>query len=68
MEQVKLPFLVCLASKILLGIIGIPAWGVGFIPQNARAYFEKEENLVDTIGASRDTYAKPLKVTWGARN
>ncbi len=35
MERVKQPLLVRLASKILLGIIGILAWGVVFIPQNA---------------------------------
>jgi len=35
MEWVKQPLLVCLASKILLGIIGILAWEVVFIPQNA---------------------------------
>jgi hypothetical protein len=32
MEQVKRPLLVRLTSEILLGIIGIPTWGVGFIP------------------------------------
>jgi hypothetical protein len=51
-----------------LGIIGIPTWGVGFIPQNAWARFEKDENLVETIQASRVAYAKPLKVAWGAWN
>jgi hypothetical protein len=68
MEQVKRPLLVCLASEILLGIIGIPTWGVGFIPQSAWAHFEKDENLVETIRASRVAYAKPLKLAWGARN
>jgi len=29
MEHVKWPLLVCLASEILLGTIGIPTWGVG---------------------------------------
>jgi hypothetical protein len=68
MEQVKRPLLVCLAFKILLGIIGILAWGVGFIPQSAWACLEKDENLVETIQASRVAYAKPLKVAWGTRN
>ncbi len=40
MEQVKRPLLVRLASKILLGIIGIPTWGVGFIPQSLWARLE----------------------------
>jgi hypothetical protein len=53
MEQVKWPLLVHLASEILLGIIGIPTLGVGFIPQSAWAHFEKDKNLVETIQASR---------------
>jgi hypothetical protein len=57
-----------LASKILLVIIGISTWGLGFIPQSAWACFEKDENLVETIWASRIAYAKPLKVAWGIRN
>jgi len=68
MEQVKRPLLVRLASKSLLGIIGISAWGVGFVPQSAWAHLEKDKNLVEIIRASRITYAKPLKVTWGAQN
>ncbi len=51
MEQVKQPLLVRLTSEILLGIVGIPIWGAGFIPQSAWAHFEKDENLVETIWA-----------------
>jgi hypothetical protein len=65
MEQVKQPLLVHLAFEILLGVIGILAWGVGFIPQSAWVDLEKDENLVETIRASKITYAKPLKVAWG---
>jgi hypothetical protein len=65
MEHVKWPLLVHLAFEILLGIIGIPSWGVGFIPQSAWACLEKDENLVEKIWASRVPYAKHLKVTWG---
>jgi hypothetical protein len=68
MEQVKRPLLVRLASEILLGIIRIPTWGVGFIPQSAWPCLEKDENIVETIWASRVAYAKPLKFAWGARN
>jgi hypothetical protein len=68
MEQVKQFLLVHLATKILLGIIGIRAWGVGFIPQSAWALLEKDKNLVEIIQASRVAYAKPLKVAWGVRN
>jgi hypothetical protein len=41
---------------------------VGFISQSAWARLEKDKNLVETIQASRVTYAKLLKVTWGTRN
>jgi hypothetical protein len=68
MEQVKQPLLVRLASKILLGIIGILAWGVGFIPQSAWACLEKDEILLETIWPSKVAYAKPLKVAWGTQN
>jgi hypothetical protein len=68
MEQVKWPLLVCLTSEILLGIIGIPTWGVGFIPQSAWACFENDKNLVETIRTNKVAYAKPLKVAWGVRN
>jgi hypothetical protein len=60
--------LVHLTSDILFGIIGILAWGVGFIPQSAWARLEKAKNLVETIRTSRTAYAKPLKVAWGAWN
>jgi hypothetical protein len=53
---------------MLLGIIGILAWGVGFIPQSAWACLEKDENLVEAIWASRVAYAKPLKVAWGIQH
>jgi hypothetical protein len=52
----------------LLGIIGILAWGVRFIPQNAWACIEKDKNFVETIQASRIAYAKLLKLAWGAHN
>jgi hypothetical protein len=38
---------------------------VGFILQNAWAHFEKDENLVETIRASKIVHVKPLKVAWG---
>jgi hypothetical protein len=42
--------------------------GVGFIPQSAWACLEKDENLIETIQASKIAYVKPLKVAWGAWN
>jgi hypothetical protein len=49
MEQVKRPLLICLAFKMLLGIIGILTLGGGFIPQSAWVCLEKDENLVEKI-------------------
>jgi hypothetical protein len=49
MEQVRWALLVHLASEMLLGIIGIMAWGVGFIPQSAWVHLENDENLVEAI-------------------
>jgi hypothetical protein len=68
MGQVKWPLLVRLASEILLGIIGIPAWGVGFIPKSAWVRLEKDENLVEKIRANKVVYAKPLKIAQGILN
>ncbi len=65
MEWVRWPLLVRWAFETLLGIIEILTWGVGFIPQSAWAHLEKDENLIETIQASRIAYAKPLKVAWG---
>jgi hypothetical protein len=60
--------LVRLAFEILLGIIEILTWGLGFISQSAWAHFEKDKNLVETIWASKVAYAKPLKAAWGVQN
>jgi len=68
MEQVRWPLLVHLTFEMLLGIIGIPTWGVGFIPQNAWVHLGKDENFVEAIWASKAAYAKLLKVAWGVRN
>jgi hypothetical protein len=44
------------------------AWGVGFIPQSAWTWLEKDENLVEAIWTSGIACAKPLKITWGVHN
>jgi hypothetical protein len=51
-----------------LGIIKIPTWGVGFIPQSAWVCLEKDNNLVETIWASIVANANPLKVAWAIQN
>jgi hypothetical protein len=42
--------------------------GGGFIPQSAWEWFEKDDNLVETIWTSIIVYAKPFKVAWGVQN
>jgi hypothetical protein len=49
MQEVRQPLLVCLTFDTLLGIIGILAWGVEFIPQSAWAWLAKDDNLVEAI-------------------
>jgi len=51
-----------------LGIIGIPTWGVGFIPQSAWVYLEKDNNLVETIRANIVANANLLKIAWAIQN
>jgi hypothetical protein len=53
---------------MLLGIIGIIAWGLGFVPQNAWTPLEKDDNLVEVIRTSKMSYAKALKISWDAWN
>jgi hypothetical protein len=48
---------------MLLGIIGIIAWGVGFISQNAWTQLGKDDNLVEVIQTSKMSYAKAFKIT-----
>jgi hypothetical protein len=52
---------------MLLGIIGIMAWG-GFIPQNAWVCLGKDANLIEVIQVSIIAYARPLKVAWGVQH
>jgi hypothetical protein len=68
MEHVQWPLLVRLAYEMLLGIIGILEWGVGFIPQSAWVCLEKDENLLETIWANIVTYAKPFESCMGQRS
>jgi hypothetical protein len=41
---------------------------VGFIPQSAWVWLEKNDKFFETIWANIVTYAKLLKVAWGAWN
>jgi hypothetical protein len=50
---------------MLLGIIGIPAWGVGFIPQSAWAHIEKDEIFVETNSSKQNYLCKTSKSYMG---
>jgi hypothetical protein len=54
--------LVRLAFNKLLHIIGIPMWGVGFIPHNTFSRIEKDNDLVKIIWESRVGYSKLLNL------
>jgi hypothetical protein len=41
--------LVKLASEQLLQVLGLNAWGVGSVPQNATSRMEKDEDLQEII-------------------
>jgi len=58
------PGLVKLASKQLLKVLGLNAWGVGSVLRNAASRMEKDENLQGIIRSTRCVYARQLKTTW----
>ncbi len=68
MQKLLWPLLVRLTFDMLLGILGIITRGVGFIPQNAWAQLEKDDNLVEVIKTSKMSYAKVFKIAWDAWN
>jgi hypothetical protein len=69
-QEVQRPMLVCLTSD-MLGIIGILAWGVGFIPQSAWAPLENNlnkqnlfmQNLSKLHGVFRIRHQNPISIT-----
>jgi hypothetical protein len=65
-EEVLKPPLVKLASKILLKILGISNWGVGYIPRNAFSQIEKSDELGNTILQCKLSYARKAKLAWNA--
>ncbi len=51
------PTLVKLASKQLLQVLGLNAWGVGNVFRNATSQMEKDENLQEMIRSTHFAYA-----------
>jgi hypothetical protein len=52
------PTLVKLTSEQLLQVLGLNAWGVGNVPQNATSWMKKDENLQEIIRSTRCVYAR----------
>ncbi len=62
------PTLVKLTSEQLLQMLGLNAWGVGTVPQNATSQMEKDEDLQEIIRSTHCIYARRLKMAWDVRN
>jgi hypothetical protein len=48
--------------------LGLNAWGVGSVPQNATSRMEKDENLQEIIQSTCYVYAQRLKMAWDVKN
>jgi hypothetical protein len=49
-------------------MIGIPMWGVGFIPHNKFSQIEKYNDFTKIIWVNKVGYTKPMKFMWDAYN
>ncbi len=61
------PPLVRLASEPLLKVLGLNAWGVGSVHQDATSRMEKDEDLQGMIQSTCCVYARQLKMTWDVK-
>ncbi len=62
------PALVKLALEQLLKVLGLNAWGMGSVFQNATSQMEKDEDWQEIIRSTRCVYAKRLKMAWDVKN
>jgi hypothetical protein len=65
--QIKLalkPTLVRLVFFMLIVLLGIHTWGVGFMPPNMMTKLKKNNNLAYLIWANKVSYAKGFKDAW----
>jgi L-rhamnose isomerase len=60
--------LVKLALEQLLEVLGLNAWGMGSMPQDATSLMEKDEDLQEMIRSTRCVYAQQLRMTWDVKN
>jgi hypothetical protein len=62
------PALVKLASKQLLKVLGLNAWGVGNVPRDAASRMEKNKKFQGMIRSTHCVYARQLKTAWDLKN
>jgi hypothetical protein len=60
--------LVKLASKQLLKVMGLNAWGMGSVFQNATSRMEKDEDLQEIIRSTRCVYPRRSKMAWDVKH
>jgi hypothetical protein len=60
--------LVKFASKQLLKVLGLNAWGVGSVARDAIVRMEKDDDLQGMIQSTRCAYARQLKIAWDVKN
>ncbi len=61
MSTTPKPVLVKLASEQLLKVLGLNAWGMGSVAQDATSRMEKDEDLQGMIRSTHYVYARQLK-------
>jgi hypothetical protein len=61
------PPLVRFAFEQSLKVLGLNAWGVGRMPQDAKSRMEKDDDLQGMIRSTRCVYARQLKTTWDVK-
>jgi hypothetical protein len=49
-------------------VLGLIAWGVGSVAQDATSRMEKDEDLQEMIRSTRCVYARQLKKAWDVKN
>jgi hypothetical protein len=68
MSSIPKPALVKLASKQLLQMLGLNAWGMGSVVRNATSWMKKNEDLQEMIRSTHCEYAQQLKMAWDVKN
>ncbi len=49
-------------------MLGLNAWGMGSVSQNATSRMEKDEDLQEIIRSTCCVYARQLKMAWDVKN